>query len=104
MNEPPNNFVFQSLISGFRDELYELLGSSWCECVHQGFDQHRVERALLSSALIEKFDLAIESMGPEEYARFVCPVVNERLKSHQPIGKQLQREQTKRPPIGVDHA
>jgi hypothetical protein len=37
------------------------LGTSWCECVHQVFV--RVESALVSSALTELLDLAIESMG-----------------------------------------
>jgi hypothetical protein len=83
MNEEPNNFVFGQLLTSFRGELYELLGASWCKCVHQGFDQHRVEHALISTALSEVFDLAIESMGPEETARFVSAITNERLKSHQ---------------------
>jgi hypothetical protein len=77
-----NILVFSKLLTNFRSELYELLGTSWCACVHQGFDQHRVERALISSALSEVFDLAAESLGPEETARFVSAVVNERLRSH----------------------
>jgi hypothetical protein len=69
MNEEPDNFVFSQLLTGFVDELHELLGTSWCECIRQGFEQHRVERALISSALSEIFDLAVESIGPEECAR-----------------------------------
>ncbi len=78
-----DTFRFSQLLTSFTDSLHELLGSSWCACVHQGFDQHRVEHALVSSALSEIFDLAVESMGPEETARFISAVVNERLKSHQ---------------------
>jgi hypothetical protein len=59
MNEEPDNFGFSRLLTSFTDELHELLGTSWCECVRQGFDQHRVERALISSALSEVFDLAV---------------------------------------------
>jgi hypothetical protein len=59
----PTTLFFGRLLSDFADELHELLGTSWCACVHQAFDQHRVERALISSALSELFDLAIESVG-----------------------------------------
>jgi hypothetical protein len=83
MNEEPNNFVFSRLLTDFRNKLYELLGASWCQCVHQGFEPVRVESALVSSALTELLDLAIESIGPEETARFVSAITNERLKSHQ---------------------
>jgi hypothetical protein len=69
MNEEPDNFVFSRLLTSFQAELYELMGTSWCQCVRQGFEPHRVERALVSSALSEIFDLAVESMGPEECAR-----------------------------------
>ena len=37
----------------------------------------------MSSALTELLDLAIESMGSEEIARFISAITNERLKSHQ---------------------
>jgi hypothetical protein len=80
-----NILLFNQLLTNFRDQLYELMGTSWCACVHQGFDQHRVERALVSSALTEIFDLAVESLGPEECARLISAIVNERLRSHQPI-------------------
>jgi hypothetical protein len=79
----PSNFVLSQLTTGFRDELHALLALSWLECTRQGFSETRTERALLSSALSEVFDLAVESMGPEESARFVSAVVNERLKSFQ---------------------
>jgi hypothetical protein len=81
--EQPDNFVFNQLISGFVNELHELLGNSWCECTHHGFDKDRIERALLLNTLTKICDLAIEGMGPEECARFISAVVNERLKSHQ---------------------
>ena len=84
MNEEPDNFVvFSQLLADFRSELYKLLGTSWCECVHQGFEPARVESALVSSTLTELLDLAIESMGQEETARFVSAITNERLKSRQ---------------------
>jgi hypothetical protein len=83
MNEEPNNVVFGQLLTSFTDELHELIGSSWCECVHRGFDQHRVERALLSIALSELVDLSAESLGPEECAALVCCVVNGSLKAAQ---------------------
>jgi hypothetical protein len=83
MNEEPDNFVLSRLLIGFRSELYELLVTSWCECVDKGFEPVRVESALVSSSLTELLDLAIESMGPEETARFVSAITNERLKSLQ---------------------
>jgi hypothetical protein len=46
-------------------------------------DQPRVECALISTALSEIFDLAVESMGPETCAQFICAVATERLESHQ---------------------
>jgi hypothetical protein len=79
----PAAFLLSDLLDGLRCDLYELVGTAWCECVHQGLDQDQAERALLSSALSEIFDLAVESMGSEECARFISAVVNERLKSHQ---------------------
>jgi hypothetical protein len=83
MSEKPDTFLFNQLLSGFRSELYELLGTAWADCVRQGFDQTKVERAIVSTALSEIFDLAVESLGPEECARFISAVVNERLKTHQ---------------------
>jgi len=44
-----------------------------------GFEPQRIERALISPALSEVFDLAVENMGVEECARFISAVVNERL-------------------------
>ena len=70
----PSNFVFGQLLTNFTDELHELIGSSWCECVHRGLDQHRVERALMSIALSELVDLGAESLGPEECAA-LCLIV-----------------------------
>ena len=81
----PSNFVLSQLTTGFRDELHALLAQSWLECTRQGFSETRTERALLFSALTELFDLAVEGMGAEETAAFVSAVVNERLRSHQPI-------------------
>jgi hypothetical protein len=92
MNEEPNNFVFSRLLTSFQAELYELMGTSWCQCVRQGFEPHRVERALVSSALSEIFDLAVESMGPEECVRFISVVANERLKSHQSPSSVLKNK------------
>jgi hypothetical protein len=79
----PTNFVLSQLCAGLRDELHALLAMTWLECDRQGFGESRIERALLSSALSEVFDLAVESIGPEETARFVSDVCNERLKSNQ---------------------
>jgi hypothetical protein len=81
--EQPDNFIFNRLTSDFVDELHDLLGNAWCECTHHGFDKDRTERALLLNMLMMICDLAIEGMGPEECARFVSKVVNERLKAHQ---------------------
>jgi hypothetical protein len=41
MNEEPDNLVLSRLLIGFRSEVYELLVTSWCECVHQGFEPVR---------------------------------------------------------------
>jgi hypothetical protein len=83
MSAKPDTFLFNQLLSGFRSELYELLGTAWADCVRQGFDQDRVERAIVSTALSEIFDLAVESLGPQECARLVSHIVNERLTAHQ---------------------
>jgi hypothetical protein len=79
----PTTSSSSRLLTDFRAEVYELLGSSWCRGVHQGFEQARVERALMSIALGEPVDLGAESLGPEECTPLVCRVVNERLKSVQ---------------------
>jgi hypothetical protein len=83
MSAKPDTFLFNQLLTGFRDQLHEAFGTAWCDCVRHGFDQTKVERAIVSTALTEIFDLAVESLGPEETARFISAVVNERLKSNQ---------------------
>jgi hypothetical protein len=82
MTEESHTSVFESLMSDFRAAQYELLNKFWCECALKGFDQPRVERALISIALEEVFDLAAESMGPAACAELICVTANERLESH----------------------
>jgi hypothetical protein len=61
-----------------------LLGLSWCEWQRQGVEQRRAERVLFLTAMIVLIDLGIADMGPEEAARLVSAVTNERLKAHRP--------------------
>ena len=51
MSDKPDTFISSQLLTGFRNELHELLGTAWADSVRQGFDQHRVEHAIVSSAL-----------------------------------------------------
>ena len=84
MNEEPDNFVvFSQLLADFRSELYKLLGTSWSECVHSGFDPVRVESALVSSTKHAVSSGPMLSMSRSSSSVNVSAITNQRSKSHQ---------------------
>jgi hypothetical protein len=68
-------------MSDFSNGLDALLGLTWCIGQDRGFEEHRVERALTQTVLAKITGFAIEDMGPEKAAAFICSIVNERLKA-----------------------